>query len=668
LSYYTLDNLKTLLTTFQFSLCRSVIPFAPGFKKVFNGGINYQNATKDESFYELMLERYLPKENFAEEAYNARYFLLKLIYNNLFLPQFTTSKNAFADSVSFVQQQNKKQAEHSKRPKAFAFEAVRPMTNADSIAGYMAYVQSELMQEQNKKEEKATDETRINFEKFMLQVYIKGFDSFLKAQEFDFIQLPQPQLSATDNNQQKADKLNQLETAITGDCKLTPHYAKADVATHIAFYVFCKLLDAGHLSNLRNELIKFRESVDEFQFGHLLEIIEICLLSADIVPTDYRKLYSNEADCLARLTPFIEDGADITNWSDLFVQTDKHTPVIHANIELSVKYGTTKLLEQIVSKDPLFKTTEANFTAWNTAQKSIEQLIKQREDHHEKWVKAKNADDKEKQEKRRDKSNWAQQYINEHGDDYLDICDYINTYNWLDNKMHFVHLNRLHSLTIELLGRMAGFVALFDRDFQFVDAQRSNDKFKIEEFVNLKRMDEKLNAVPRKKIKEIQDIRYKISQRNGNKIDESVRDILIQSIHEKRNYYNSTFLLVNNDEKKENKVYDIRNHLAHFNYLTKNAADYSLLDLINELRELLNYDRKLKNAVSKAFIDLFDKHGMKLTLKLNAQHKLEVENLESKQLYHLGTSAKDKPEYRLTTNQVPTKYCAMCRSLLEMKN
>ncbi|ADQ78341.1 hypothetical protein Palpr_0179 [Paludibacter propionicigenes WB4] len=668
-SYYTIENLKSLLTTFQFSLCRSTIPFAPGFKKVFNGGINYQNAKQDESFYELMLEQYLRKENFAEESYNARYFMLKLIYNNLFLPGFTTDRKAFADSVGFVQMQNKKQAEkvNPRKKEAYAFEAVRPMTAADSIADYMAYVQSELMQEQNKKEEKVAEETRINFEKFVLQVFIKGFDSFLRAKEFDFVQMPQPQLTATASNQQKADKLNQLEASITADCKLTPQYAKADDATHIAFYVFCKLLDAAHLSNLRNELIKFRESVNEFKFHHLLEIIEICLLSADVVPTDYRDLYSSEADCLARLRPFIEQGADITNWSDLFVQSDKHSPVIHANIELSVKYGTTKLLEQIINKDTQFKTTEANFTAWNTAQKSIEQLIKQREDHHEQWVKAKNADDKEKQERKREKSNFAQKFIEKHGDDYLDICDYINTYNWLDNKMHFVHLNRLHGLTIELLGRMAGFVALFDRDFQFFDEQQIADEFKLHGFVNLHSIDKKLNEVPTKKIKEIYDIRNKIIQINGNKINESVRANLIQFISSKRNYYNNAFLHVSNDEIKEKQMYDIRNHIAHFNYLTKDAADFSLIDLINELRELLHYDRKLKNAVSKAFIDLFDKHGMILKLKLNADHKLKVESLEPKKIYHLGSSAKDKPEYQYCTNQVMMAYCNMCRSLLEMK-
>lgn len=621
LSYYTLENLKTLLTTFQFSLCRSTIPFAPGFKKIFNGGINYQNAKQDESFYELMLERYLRKENFAEEAYNARYFLLKLIYNNLFLPKFTADRKAFADSVGFVQLQNRKQAEkvNPRKKEAYAFEAVRPMTAADSIADYMAYVQSELMQEQNKKEEKATDETRINFEKFVLQVFIKGFDSFLRAKEFDFVQVPQPQLTTTDSNQQKADKLNGLEASITADCKLTPQYAKADDATHIAFYVFCKLLDAGHLSNLRNELIKFRGSVNEFKFHHLLEIIEICLLSADVVPTDYRDLYPNEADCLARLSPFIEQGADIKNWSDLYVQTDKQTPVVHAGIELSVKYGTTALLEQLIARNPKFRVMEDNFTKWSAQKKEIEEKVTKHTNLHKEWVEAKEKDDKERTDRVKSKSNFARKFVSKNEVDYINNCIEINNYNWLDNKLHFVHLNHLHHLTIEILGRMAGFVALWERDFQYIT-------------------------------------KYTAAKEGTDALS---FDGGLPKLKDKQKYYDKLFL--------SDKYTKVRNHIAHFNYLTKDAADFSLIDLINELRELLHYDRKLKNAVSKAFIDLFEKHGMILKLKLNTDHQLEVESIEPKKIYHLGSTAKDKPEYQYCTNQVMTAYCNMCRSLLEMK-
>ena len=100
--------------------------------------------------------------------------------------------------------------------------------------------------------------------------------------------------------------------------------------------------------------------------------------------------------------------------------------------------------------------------------------------------------------------------------------------------------------------------------------------------------------------------------------------------------------------------------------MTQTANKYSLIDLINALRDLLHCDRKLKNAVSKAFIDLFDKQGMVLKLKFdNTKHHLQVESVTPKPLFHLGTKKKEDGLY---TDQVSAEYCALCKCLLEMKN
>lgn len=48
--------------------------------------------------------------------------------------------------------------------------------------------------------------------------------------------------------------------------------------------------------------------------------------------------------------------------------------------------------------------------------------------------------------------------------EYVKICSAIDRYNWLDNKVHLEHINKLHNLTIDILGRMAGFNTLFERE------------------------------------------------------------------------------------------------------------------------------------------------------------------------------------------------------------
>ena len=655
LAYYPYDDLKALLNTVSFSLCRTVVPFAPSFKKVQKQGQNYQNA-QNENFYDLVLKSYLPKEKDAskEEAYNARYFLLKLIYNNLFLRNFTENRTQFSKTVNYILSQNKKQAEASKNSKAYAFEAVRQMKEEESISDYMAYIQSQLMLEKNKKEDDKSEDTHINFEKFVLQVFIKGFDDFLQDEKFKFIAKPYFQLSKDETKQ--TEQLNQFEQGIINECRVQSHSINTEEATHVAFFTFCKLLDATHLSNLRNELIKFKQSAKQFELSHMLEIIELTLLNADRVPADYRKLYENKTDCLNRILFFIADGIDFTKWSDLFVQTDNETPVVHANVELTVKYGTAKLLEQLIAKDVSFKLSKSNFTLWNKAKDTIEVLINKRLDLHKQWEEAVRKDKEEKNKKIKPRSNFAQKFINKEGNDYSELCEYIDDYNWQVNKLHFVHLSRLHHLTIDILGRMAGFIALFDRDFQLFDASRTQDPYQLKAFVSLSNMAKDLNK--QNDIAGIKGMEY-VVKRDGSPITEADRNSLKDCIQNKREYFSKVFFL------KGSKQFEVRNYIAHFNYLSTTAENYSLIDLLNEIRDLLSYDRKLKNAVNKAFIDLFDKQGMELKLKLNANHRFEIESVNPKLIYHLGTTLKS--EDPISFYQVKLEYCNMCRALLEMK-
>ncbi|MDP4203085.1 MAG: type VI-A CRISPR-associated RNA-guided ribonuclease Cas13a [Bacteroidota bacterium] len=621
LAYYDFNLLKGLLATVTFQLCRSVVPFAPGFKKVMKSGVGYQNSERDATFYDLELSGYIKKEEYLEGAWNGRYFLLKTIYNYLFLPKFTADATKFADTVAWVLKKNKQQAQNSRNTNAFAFADIRFMTKDESISGYMAYVQSQWMLEANKKGDKKKDDVRINFEKFVIQLFVKGFDSFLKQAKFKFIHYPQPQINASDTNQQQADKLNLLETTIRPFCNVHSQNIDPDKDAQIAWYVYCKLLDATHLSTLRNELIKYRSAAGSDIFAHVTEIIELCLLSADQVPTDYRQIYPDKESCLQRLIPFMANGADYVKWGDLYVQTDNETPVVHSGIELSVKYGTADLLQKLIASDEKFKIAASDFDLWHPAKPTIEPMIKQREKHHDLWREAKKKDDQERKDKVKERGNYVSKFMKTKSADYMLICDYIDRYNQIDNKLHFDHLKRLQNLIVEILGRMSGFVVLWERDFQYFDQQR-------------------------------------VQQQGGMLLDFSHGVPKEKALKPHEAYFNQLFLC---DDYR-----NIRNHIAHFNYLTQSAEKYSLIDLINALRALLHYDRKLKNAVSKAFIDLFDKQGMVLKLKFDSQkHHLQVESVMSKPLFHLGLKKKEEGMY---TDQVSQTYCDMCKCLLEMKN
>lgn len=672
LAFYPLSDIKQWLNNSHFTLYRSVIPFTPGFKKVYKQGQDFQNAEKDSNFYDLKINAY-PEIDFTKisKEYQAYYFTLKLIYNNWFLPEFTSNNTKFAEIANEVILINKTNAAKTKHPKAYAFEAVRRMNNAESIKEYMAYIQSQWMQEENKKEDLKPDEKNINFEKFMLQVFIKGFDMFVakNKQILSFVSNPVCQLSADMTNRQQADKLNELENQIATICDIKPQNIDSTKSEHIAFYTFAKLLDANHLSALRNELIKYNASDNQKNsFSYVSELLELCLYSCDQIPNNYLELYADADACLNGIKPFIAEEVNIHHLGDLFVKDDKQTPEIHANIELSKKYGTASLLVKLMEDSPATKITEDDYTTWHKEKEQIETYVKEKEQLREQWLEAKKKDEKfkktENQKKKEIKgykptrSYFEENYIKNNKENYKKLTENIEQYNWLDNKLHFVHLNRIHLLTIDILGRLAGFIALYDRDFQMIDARNTSDLFQLKAFVSLRDLSDDLDD-PNKPISKVRGIEY-IEKRNKSVIIEADRTALINAINKKREHYKKVLFCVPNP-------YGIRNDIAHFNYLSKNEKDEnkktSIIQLINNTRDLLSYDRKLKNAVTKSIIEIFDKHGMELHLEFENYHKLKVVSVEPKKLYHLGT----KGEKGITTNQVHLEYAQLCKVLLEMK-
>jgi hypothetical protein len=279
----------------------------------------------------------------------------------------------------------------------------------------------------------------------------------------------------------------------------------------------------------------------------------------------------------------------------------------------------------MVAQDSRFRISKKEHADWEELKKTIEDDVKTRDTIHRAWEEAKTKDNRIKQDNKNKKphekinADKEKTFLQKQGEAYHQACDRMDAYNRLDNKLHLVHLNRLHHLVIELLGRMAGFTSLFERDFRYLSLAK-----KVEN--------------------EIGKLNFPRSIPNKRELKENGQFAYLESV----------FLWKDYDQ--------VRNHIAHFNYLTQHGdaeSSYSIMDLINLLRDLLHYDRKLKNAVSKSFIELFDRHGMALKLKMDATHCLEVEQLKSKRLYHLPesrTRMKKEKEHRRSTITQAIRY------------
>jgi hypothetical protein len=70
-----------------------------------------------------------------------------------------------------------------------------------------------------------------------------------------FVQQPSLQFKsgAKDETTQRNDWAKEIE----GSLRAPVNDINPTESSHISFYVFCKLLDASHLNDLRNELIKY---------------------------------------------------------------------------------------------------------------------------------------------------------------------------------------------------------------------------------------------------------------------------------------------------------------------------------------------------------------------------------------------------------------------------
>lgn len=683
LNYYTSQNIQTFLSRFKFSLSKCPIPFAPGFKTIYSEGSNLQkgNSTLQLTFYHLKDKT--AEETKASKAYDSYRFLLKLIYNYCFLNYFLNDdhKEDFSATVDFILEKNRELAGKDKKSSnahknskyQYAFKEIPRMDedkdeNKEMIADYLSKIHSLAVQEENKKKEKG-DGQFYHTRRFIERLFAKGFDDFLKKQKIDFLLSPNQRLSKEETQPEYRTLIDQINIQ---------HQIKSNSDAHIAFYTFCKLLDAQHLSDLRNEFIKYQASAitpeDRTKFSFIIDILGLCLLSVDSpknkADEEENKIGGRMTDAEKTrwetdLSPFVEKEGDQFVGNDCYMQQDNYTPVVHASIRLIRKYGTMELLKQLIEQEtadknsPSFKVTAKDYSEWQSfkvqipekGRSLIEEYMETRNLLHKKWVEINKGNKKDKIALNKEEE-----------ERYKKACEEIERYDWLDNKIHLVHLKQLHNLMIEILSRLTRFVALWDRDFVTFDRQLVERDFIFTGFINLREIC--------KNNKNIEKYKENIIKRtDGSAISSADFDNIKKDTDFKQTIYSKTFF----KENKNAPAY--RNFIAHYNYITKNATVYSMIDLINNLIELMQYDRKLRNAVSKSIIQVFDRHGMELRFKFKDDTKgnkkenneaekhelvLDKDSVRPKTIKHIGNA-------EIETKLVSEEYCNLCKKLLEMK-
>ncbi len=118
----------------------------------------------------------------------------------------------------------------------------------------------------------------------------------------------------------------------------------------------------------------------------------------------------------------------------------------------------------------------------------------------------------------------------------------------------------------------------------------------------------------------------------------------------------------------DRSVIKIRNQLRHFNLLATNQPLIKLTDLVNDVRKLVSYDRKLKNAVSKSVITLMEQEGFELRWQMH-DHQLTDAQVTGGKVTHFKKNKwpkgplKSQYSQRLTENKHSNLIINMLRKL-----
>lgn len=281
-----------------------------------------------------------------------------------------------------------------------------------------------------------------------------------------------------------------------------------------------------------------------------------------------------------------------------------HTPVLQA---LMKKKITAEDVSRCLTMEAPFK---------NGIFSVVAEAQSQREALHAQWVK----------ERKRFKGY----------QDYAAALKKVMAHRQDSNHIRLVDHVAAHRIVMKVLARLADFSGLFERDLTFVTlATLHEHRLKPEDFFITdnppkynkkgKLEDDGLTLFKKGQIIEAMG-KVQVSQN-------AVKQVIVGRVN--LDLYRS-----------------IRNDFAHFNMLygkqrtTESPSNKTLrcpvamgLNLtcwVNCARDLMSYDRKLKNAVSQSIMELLEREGFILKWEMNSNHQLCNATLESRVVHHLG--------------------------------
>ena len=616
--YWENRKIDKYLENIEFKFVNKNIPFVPSFTKLYNRIDNLKGNNALNLGYINIPKR--------KEARDSQIYLLKNIYYGEFVEEFIKNNDNFEKIFREIIEINKN-AGRNKQTNFYKLEKFEKL-KANTPTEYLEKLQS--LHKINYDREKIEEDKDIYVD-FVQKIFLKGFINYLQKSNslkpLNLLNLKKDEAVANKKSFYD-EKLKQWENNGSNLSEMPKEIYKYIKEINInkinysnrmsIFYLLLKLIDHRELTNLRGNLEKYESMNKNKIYSEELNIVNLVSLDNNKVRTNF-SVEAEDIGKFLKTETSIRNINQLNNFSEIFA--DGENVIKHRSFYNIKKYGILDLLEKIVDKADL-KITKEEIKKYENLQNELKRndFYKIQERIH------KNYNQKPFLIKNNEKDF----------NDYKKAIENIQNYTQLKNKIEFNDLNLLQSLLFRILHRLAGYTSLWERDLQFkLKGEFPEDKY-IDEIFN--------------------------SDRNNNQkyksggIAYKYVDFLIEKEEGKRAGKNK----VKKRSEKEGS-FIIRNYIAHFNYIPD--AEKSILEMLEELRELLKYDRKLKNAVMKSIKDIFREYGFIVEFTISHTKngkKIKVCSVKSEKIKHLKNN-------ELITTRNSEDLCDLVKIMLEYK-
>lgn len=420
-----------------------------------------------------------------------------------------------------------------------------------------------------------------------------------------------------------------------------------------ALYLVFHLVPVGEASRLLHQLAKWSitsqlsDTLSQVERQSLTALIQTLLLYLDMHDA---KFEGNEA--LTGYKPFEE----------LFQSPEGFNRIFPANIENPLegripkrglreimRFGHRHLVASLAQQDTIMDAEVDEFlrAETGTGEDSIAELQTKREDVHKAWQETKAS--KRGREKPKITPDKLRHYVRAVAD--------IARHRRMAARVTLTDLVTLHRLLMSVMGRLADFAGMFERDLYFAMlgclATKRTPLHTVLDQVGQDLMSngqiiEALRTLPIARNGQAKENEgYLLAAKIEALFGRSAAGLPAIKPRQSRNMGDSSEFSgapALSETAGFNFLSEIRNDLSHLNSLHQEPANLNLTALVNRARTLMSYDRKLKNAVSLSIKELLERESLLLRWSIAGRygtaeakvHEVADAKIKGKTAKHLG--------------------------------